>query len=317
VNYIVFDLEWNQAADLKTKRANSLTFEIIEIGAVKLNSDREIEDSFSELIKPQVFKTMNEATGDIIHIDMKELENCRSFEEVAGDFIKWCGDDYVFCTWGDMDLVELQKNMDYYGMEPVSERTIRFYDVQKLFSIAYEDGKLRRTLHYAVDFLGIKKEGEFHRAYADAYYTARVLGEISNPKVYDNYSFDTYRLPRTRADEIKVSFGNYSKYISREFEDKFAAMGDKEVISTRCYICGCKTKRKIPWFTTNGKHYYTIVNCHEHGMIKGKIRLRKSANNKIYVEKTMKQVDDKAVDELMERRNIVRENRREKRHHRQ
>jgi hypothetical protein len=52
-------------------------------------------------------------------------------------------------------------------------------------------------------------------------------------------------------------------------------------------------------------------------MIKGKIRLRKSANNKIYVEKTMKQVDDKAVDELMERRNIVRENRREKRHHRQ
>lgn len=36
MNYIVFDLEWNQAADLKTKRENDLTFEIIEIGAVKL-----------------------------------------------------------------------------------------------------------------------------------------------------------------------------------------------------------------------------------------------------------------------------------------
>ena len=45
VNYIVFDLEWNQAADLRTRRASSLLFEIIEIGAVKLNEKREhIED---------------------------------------------------------------------------------------------------------------------------------------------------------------------------------------------------------------------------------------------------------------------------------
>lgn len=41
VNYIVFDLEWNQAADIRTRQENSLLFEIIEIGAVKLNEKRE------------------------------------------------------------------------------------------------------------------------------------------------------------------------------------------------------------------------------------------------------------------------------------
>jgi hypothetical protein len=37
-------------------------------------------------------------------------------------------------------------------------------------------------------------------------------------------------------------------------------------------------------------------------------------NNKIFVDKTMKQVDSQTVKELMDRRNLVRENRKEKRH---
>jgi hypothetical protein len=49
-------------------------------------------------------------------------------------------------------------------------------------------------------------------------------------------------------------------------------------------------------------------------MIKCKVRMRKSMNNKIFVEKTMKQVDDKTVNEIMARRNLVRELRKEKRH---
>jgi inhibitor of KinA sporulation pathway (predicted exonuclease) len=314
VNYIIFDLEWNQAADLKTKLANSLNFEILEIGAVKLNENKEYIGSFSELIKPQVFKRMNEITGEIIHINLKELENCRRFKDVASDFIRWCGEDYIFCTWGNLDLLELQRNMDYYKMKPVSDKTLKFYDVQKLFSIAYEDGKSRRTLHYAVDYLNIKKDEVFHRAYADAYYTARILQSIKDNKVFDNYSFDTYRLPKNVDEEIKVNFGSYSKYISREFDDKFAAMGDREVVSTRCYLCGGKTRKKVPWFTNNGKHYYAIVYCPQHGMMKCKIRMRKSVNNKIFVDKTMKQVDSQTVKELMDRRNLVRENRKEKRH---
>ncbi len=314
VNYIVFDLEWNQAADLRTRRANSLLFEIIEIGAVKLNEKKEQIDDFHELIKPQVFHTMNQVTGDLIHLKMEQLEDCRSFPEVAADFVQWCGSDFIFCTWGNLDLTELQKNMDYYNMTPVSEKTLQYYDVQKLFSIAFEDRKSRRTLQYAVDFLHIRKDVDFHRAYTDAYYTAEVIKRIGDDRVFRNYSFDTYHLPRNKSEEIKICFEDYAKYISREFADKPAAMGDREVTATQCFLCGAKTRKKIPWFTSNGKHYYTVVYCARHGAIKGKIRLRRSEDNKIYVVKTMKQIGPDVVQDIMNKKNQVRKSRKERRH---
>ena len=44
MNYIVFDLEWNQNPSGKKTRNDRLPFEIIEIGAVKVNSKKEITD---------------------------------------------------------------------------------------------------------------------------------------------------------------------------------------------------------------------------------------------------------------------------------
>ncbi|MFR6581963.1 MAG: hypothetical protein ACLURP_08015 [Ruminococcus sp.] len=48
MNYIVFDLEWNQSPGGKRWSNSRLPFEIIEIGAIKLNEEKEIVlDSFS------------------------------------------------------------------------------------------------------------------------------------------------------------------------------------------------------------------------------------------------------------------------------
>ena len=53
MNYIVFDLEWNQSPGGKKYSNSRLPFEIIEIGAVKMNEKREPVDVFQRLIKPQ------------------------------------------------------------------------------------------------------------------------------------------------------------------------------------------------------------------------------------------------------------------------
>lgn len=314
VNYIVLDLEWNQASDLKTKLENDLIFEIIEIGAVKLDENRIQTDTFHELIKPQVFHTMNYETGELVNLSMNELANGRSFTEVTEEFIRWCGEDYVFCTWGILDLMELQRNMDYYNMEHISEVPIKYYDVQKLFSIAYEDKKTRRTLEYAVDFLNIKKDIGFHRADSDAYYTAKVLSELKNDEIFKNYSYDTYRIPMTKKQQIHAKFDDYGKFISRAFEERSQALEDKEVKSTRCMLCGADTDEKIGWFTNNRKHYYAVLYCNRHGLLKGKIRIKKTDDNRVYVVKTMKQIDEKGFEDILEKRNQGRENRKEKKH---
>ena len=314
MNYIIVDLEWNQSDDGEEPKVKEIPFEIIDIGAVKLNSRRVMIGEFNELVKPAVYRHMHKITGDLIHLHMKDLQKSRSFREVMESFLAWCGTDYIFCTWGTMDLLELQRNMHYYHMPPLSDKPIRFLDVQKLFSIAYEDSKVRRSLEYAVNYLNIKKDIPFHRAFSDAYYTAKILAHLTGA-VLENYSIDTYILPANRQEEIHVMFHDYMKYISREFPDKQTALKDREVTSTKCYYCHRNLKRKIRWFTPNGKHFYSLSYCEKHGYLKGKIRVRKSGEEGVYIVKTLKFIPDEDVSKIKERQDKARILRKQRRHH--
>ncbi|MDE7331404.1 MAG: exonuclease domain-containing protein [Lachnospiraceae bacterium] len=301
MNYIVLDLEWNQGNTGQEPEVKEMPFEVIDIGAVKLNENRNITDKYNQLVKPVVYHQMNRITSDLVHLHMEDLQSGRPFVEVMNEFLTWCGEDYLFCTWGPLDLFELQRNMHYFHMEPLSRKPVRFLDVQKLFSIAYEDKKSRRSLEYAIDFLQIEKDIPFHRAFSDAYYTARILEQMEE-EVLENYSIDTYILPRNREEEIHVMFHDYMKYISREFPDKQKAIEDREVISTKCYLCRRNIRRKVRWFSTNGKHYYSISVCPVHGYMKSKIRIRKSENDKVYVVKTSKFISEEECQKIMKRK---------------
>lgn len=312
MNYIVMDLEWNQSSDGSEEVCKVLPFEIIEIGAIKLNSERKMVGEFSELIKPQVYHEMHHITGKLIHLEMDELEKGQPFVDIEEKFRQWCGEDYLFCTWGPLDLVELQRNIRYYGLEPLGDGPIAYLDVQKLFSIAYEDRKSRRTLEYAIDFLHIEKDIPFHRAFSDAYYTAKVLARMEE-SVLANVSFDVFHLPRTREEEVHIVFDTYAKYISRSFADKTEAMQDKTVIATKCYLCHRNLRKKIRWFSPNGKHYYSVSCCDKHGLMKAKIRIRKTEDDRVYVVKTEKFITPEEVQDIRGKQEKAREQRRERR----
>ncbi len=303
MKYIVLDLEWNQSNTGLEKEVAKMPFEIIEIGAISLNDSYVMEGEFSQLVKPQVYTEMHLVTGKLLHLQMQELEHGKPFTEVMGNFIQWCGKDYIFCTWGDQDLRELQRNMKFYDMTPLSERPIAFLDVQKLFSIAYEDGKSRRSLEHAVDILGLEKDIPFHRAFSDAYYTAEILAKIGReyPETLKKLSFDVFHPPATREQEIRVQFDTYMKYISREFRCKQEAMADWEVRSSKCYQCHRNLRKKLQWFTSNGRHYYCLAFCKKHGYLEGKIRIRHTDDGGTYVVKTTKLITDQEAVSLLER----------------
>lgn len=301
MDYVVFDLEWNQSNNGKEEEIKEIPFEIIEIGAVKLDENFQLKDKFHHLIKPKIYHEMHDITKRLIHIKMEELENEKYFPDVIKEFLTWCGKDYIFCTWGPLDLTELQKNMKFYKMPPLTDRPIKFYDVQKLFSICFEDKKTRRALEHAVDVLAIEKDIPFHRAFSDAYYTAKVLSKIEE-SVLKNYSFDVFVTPKTKKEEIKVIFENYMKYISREFDDKLDILSDKEIMSMKCYICKKDVKQKITWFTPNSKHYYSAGCCNVHGYIKAKIRIKKSENDKVFAVKTLKFISEDELNDLKEKK---------------
>jgi inhibitor of KinA sporulation pathway (predicted exonuclease) len=309
MNYIVFDLEWNQSPNGKKYENKKLPFEIIEIGAVKLNEKKEQIDSFHRLIRPQVYKWIHDSIHEVIHVNYRDLTRGVPFEQAVREFLKWCGPQWYFFTWGNQDVMELQRNMKYYGLLELLPGPITYYDVQKLYAIRFEDRRTRRSLEYAIDALQIEKTRDFHRALADAWYTAEVLKHIEDESILPNSSVDVYQNPKKRKDELFISYPTYDKYVSREFLTREKLMKDREVTSTRCPICRKNAKRKLRWFLHNQKNYYSISICQDHGLIKGKIRLRKTEEGGVYAVKTIKLIDGKEAEEIRMKRDSLRRKR--------
>lgn len=311
MNFVILDLEWNQSSEENSPK--KLNFEIIEIGAIKLNAGKVMISEFSQLIRPQIYMELHKFTSRLIHLQMQELERGRPFPEVVKEFLEWCGEDFIFCTWGPLDLTELQSNMVYYHMPPLADGPFKFLDVQKLFSLAFEDGKSRRALEYAVDFLGIEKDIPFHRAFSDAYYTGKVLSKITDESILEKYSYDLFTPPQNREEEIHALFDNYAKYISRVFPNKMDAFRDKEVISSKCYLCHRNLKKEIKWFSPNGRNYYCLAHCDKHGFLKGKIRIKKTEDDQVFVVKTTKIISSAEADKIEAQQEHAKEIRKNKR----
>ena len=311
MNYIIMDLEWNQSAT--TAGANpAIPFEIIEIGAVKLNSDKVMIDEFSALIKPQVYKTMHYMTGKLVHIKMAELKHEQPFEEVMERFLEWCGEDYVFGTWGPLDLTELQRNMVFFGFKPFMNGPLAFYDIQKLFAIEYGEGKERRSLESAIDFLNIEKDIPFHRAFSDAYYAAKAFALIKKKETLEHVSYDNFIAPPDKQHEVRVKFSDYEKYITRTFATREAMLSDKEIKNVNCYLCDKPSKKHTKLFSPTGKYFLCIAYCEEHGYIKTKIRVRKNDVGRFFAVKTKKAVSAEDAESTISRYKKLKEDKKPK-----
>ncbi len=305
MNYIVLDLEWNQCPAGKAKEVKKLPFEIIEIGAVRLDNSRQIVDQFHEIVKPQVYKSLHFRTREIVQVRAIDFDGARKFPEVAADFFSWCqkGDgEPVYCTWGPADLTELQRNLSFYHLSAPFPFPLLYYDIQKIFSIVYEDRKSRRSLEYAVDFLQIPKEIQFHSALSDARYTSMIMQKLENDQIRENSSVDYFHLPQTRKEEIYLHYRTYDKFISKLFPSREKAMEDPVVTAVRCPICSKAAQKRIRWFSAGSHNQLALSYCPKHGYIKGKIRLRQNAGGKTYVIRTIKLISREDAGQIYERK---------------
>ena len=304
-NFIVFDLEWNQNPGGKEASVERLPFEIFEIGAVKLNEEREKVAEFHRIIRPCVYRQMHRIISEVTHVSIEELE--RDGEPFAAvDFLKWCGEDCIFCTWGSMDLTELQRNMVYHGMTIPFPKPFLFYDVQKLYSLCYQDGKARISLDEAVESFALDVDAPFHRALGDAEYTGRVL------QAMDFVSVDYYLPPESEDEEFTLRFPEYTKFVSQMFDTKEEAMEEKRVTDIVCTKCRRMLRKKIRWFSSGQRYYLCLATCPEHGMMKGKIRMKKSEDGRVFAVKTVKPVDEEGAEAVFLKKEEARIRRAEK-----
>lgn len=302
--YIVMDLEWNQCSKGKAKAVPGMPFEIIEIGAVKLNGNRQILSRFQQLIRPQVYKKLHFAPKELLHISEQDLKHGKKFPEAMEQFLFWCsqdlqeGEEYRFCTWGAMDLTELQRNCHYYGMKGCFPNPLFYYDLQKNFCAEFGQGQKSLSLEHALKQLSLQKGKEFHRALADAEYTAKIFQKLSMKEVLQYYSVDYYQIPESKKREIHIEFPTYTKHVSRKYETREKALHDRAIRTVCCPKCGKRADRRIRWYTSNMKNYYSLSECGEHGYLRGRLRLRKTEDGFAYVIKTLRLIGEEEAKEM-------------------
>lgn len=310
MDYIVLDLEWNQCPGGKERENPDLPFEIIEIGAVRLDDSFQIRDSFSERIRPQIYHKLHYRTRQLLNVNFREFNKARKFQAVIRDFLQWCGKEYTFATWGPMDLDYLQNNMDFYKIPGSLSRPLFYYDVQKLFSLFYEDGKSRKSLKYAVEFLNLEQTRPFHRAIDDAFYTAQILAHMDQNQAAIYCSVDYHHPPENHEEEIYLHFPQYSKFVSMVYSNKEDIMNDRTVTVTPCHVCGRSLRKKIRWFTSNNSVYYSLSVCPDHGFMQGKIRIKKADSGHYFAVRTSKMIDEEKAVSIRERQEQLRVKRR-------
>ncbi|MCL2592190.1 MAG: exonuclease domain-containing protein [Defluviitaleaceae bacterium] len=201
MNYIVIDFEYNQSCAHKSYDKNpDCPFEIIQIGAVKLDKRFNVVDRMNLLIKPQIYKRMNPYVRDLTGITEKMLRNQQNFTTVYKDFTKFIKRPRkaVFCVWGNQDMTELFRNINIHNLK-AKKVPSRFINVQALASrfLKLENGKLI-GLEKAVKSLGLDTDLPFHDAFNDAIYTANIFIKLKE----ENLTINVYK-PKKKVDIIK------------------------------------------------------------------------------------------------------------------
>ena len=85
MQYIVFDLEWNQSPTgrvIANENGCRIPFEIIEIGAVKLDENKNVNSSFDRLIRPQINIKFLKMDENMLPITMKDMQKGKDYKTV-------------------------------------------------------------------------------------------------------------------------------------------------------------------------------------------------------------------------------------------
>lgn len=227
MNYIVLDMEWNQPFNKKCmiKKPLLLHGEIFEIGAVKLNSNLKITDSFRITIRPKYYKKVLKNIIKLTGISDEDLQYGFEFPSALRYFEKWCGEDFIFLTWGDDDIGMLKENLILHELS--TDWIPQSYNVQVIFNRQITKTNNSLSLSKAIEAIG-EDEFQAHKALNDAKSTALICQKLDMEKGIAEYHESKEQIKSCSA-LASVDAGKCKAYATKE-----EALKDKELTDFYC-----------------------------------------------------------------------------------
>ena len=292
MHYIILDLEWNQPISYHSTAYKSvggkLLFELIQIGAVKVDESLRVVDSFSQLIQPQHYVKLHPRISRITHITQDDLADAPPFNEAMAAFAAWCGQDYVLLTWGCDDISVLNQNMTFFQCDtPLAN----FYDAQRLFGEVMGASKDRKGLKAAMEQLAIDPDEDgrpFHNAVNDAYYTALVFARMPAPEKVLDYPLTPRKLQHL--DRAKRECTAILRV--RSLKD-----GLKSAAATKppCPVCGKHMEVPEGYVHQRNDQYVALADCPQHGLAFVKLAFSKNDEGKRIMTRSASLSDEQSL----------------------
>jgi inhibitor of KinA sporulation pathway (predicted exonuclease) len=178
MNYIVFDLEFNQAWDIEENESHTNSkcpFEIIQIGAVQLDEKLQVISTFDNLVKPELYTSLHPFVRQLTGITTEKLTYAKAFKDIFIEFTQFINSESILCTWGISDMKELLRNIKYHRLD-TSIITKQYINIQPYVSKYLNCPKGTNVgLRNAAELLNIPLGSKFHNALNDAFYTSEIF----------------------------------------------------------------------------------------------------------------------------------------------
>ena len=276
MHYIILDLEWNQPMSYQShvyrEVGDRLIFEMIQIGAVKLDDSLAVVDSISIPIRPVHYVKIHPRIRRMTQLGAEELADAPEFLEAMRQFVSWCGEDYALLTWGCDDVSVLKQNMDFFQCQEVLPPLC---DIQKLYSD--ETGcKDRKGLKAAMEELSIAPDESrsFHNALHDAYYTALVFAKLPHPERVLQY-------PQKPKQLIHANRTRREKLPGETFDSLHDALASDMAQHPRCPRCGKPAALEAEGYVKQcADKYIGLGQCKDHGAVLIRLRFQPTDDGK-------------------------------------
>lgn len=275
MNYIIFDLEWNQCgseSEILTQPV-CLPGEIIEIGAVKLNDAFEKVDELRLLIQPKYYPKLHHRIVSLTGLRDKDLaEKGLPFPQAYEKFMEFCGEEYSFMTWSRSDLPILVDNMLLHGID--ISNLPDTYDLQRIFCNEIMRIPRRMALDDALKVLN-EKGDIAHDALNDSRNTALVCNHLDLEEYGGEY----------------VSRAFAEAPILTAYESPRAALADEALRQYVCPWCGENVTAE-GWVHLDREESMARGQCSEGDEILVTMELTRTAPNRFHPRRILYEMSD-------------------------
>lgn len=242
MNYVILDLEWDSTFFVKQKRFIN---QILQIGAVKLDQNFQIIDTFEITVKSAISKRVTGRFARLTGITSDVMRTGVPFAQAVEKYNAWVGDDAVTMTWSNSDLYTILENEENL-LDGVKFKIEKYMDLQKFIQNemklkGYED-KNQVSLALAAEFLDVKTDDiDFHTAKDDSLVAAYLLKKCYNAERFVPLIKDTANPEFFK----KLRFKSYA--ISNLKDENV----DKKYLEFSCPKCKQKAKKVTKWKYSN------------------------------------------------------------------